>query len=192
MRAFALILAMASLASAAAPEEAPPIKQFKRKAVGKGAIAGATAGALFEEAENNPHEWGRTWGGLGKRFASTFGKHAIKSGIQVTVGTIRHEELSYRPSGKHGFGPRVKYALVSVVITRNTTTGKKTFAAGEVSGAVGSGLISRLWMPVRLHTVGSGLGSAVITVGFDAGVNVAKEFWPEIRHAKRTQNQIDH
>ena len=178
------IIFIVGLASAA---ELPSAKEVQRKATSKGAIAGSVAGAGIQQARNSPHEWGSGWAGFGKRLGSTFGKSAVKNGIKLTVGTIRDEELSYRPSGKQGFKPRVKYALLSTVITRKKTTGKKTFASGEVSGAVGAGFISRLWQPARLHTVSSGIGSAGISLGVDAGLNVTREFWPEIRHPKRAR-----
>jgi len=123
-------------------------------------------------------------GGFGKRLGSAFAKHVVKNVIQYPVAHFRHEELGYHPSGKHGFGPRLKYALVSTVITRKTTTGRRTVAAGEISGAVGSGLVSRLWQPARLHTLSSGFASGGITLGADAGLNVAKEFWPRNRHPR--------
>ncbi len=167
--------------------ELPSAKEYQRKATGKGALIGAGAGAGIQQAQDSPTEWGSGWAGFGKRFASSLGKHAVKSGIQLTVGAIRHEDLVYHPSGKQGFRPRLQYALLSTVITRKTTTGQKTFAAGEVSGAVGAGFISRLWQPARLHTFGSGIGSAGITLGVDAGMNVTREFWPEIRHPKKAR-----
>ncbi len=180
----ASIVLIAGMASAA---ELPSPKEYRQKATSKAAIAGAVAGASIQQAQNGPREWGPGWAGFAKRLGSSFAKNGVKSAIKLTVGTIRHEELSYRPSGKEGFKPRLEYALLSTVITRKTTTGQKTFASGEVSGAVGAGFISRLWQPVRLHTVGSGIGSAGISLGFDAGLNVTREFWPEIRHPKRAR-----
>jgi len=80
---------------------------------------------------------------------------------------------------------RMKYALVSTVVTHKTTTGKRTPALGRISGDFGSGLISRAWQPARLHTLGSGLATGGIMLGVDAGSNVVREFWPEIRHPHR-------
>lgn len=184
LRTAGLVCLAGQLISAA---ELPTPKQYQEKATDKEAFIGAAAGATIQQAANHPQEWGATWAGFGKRFASSFGKHAVKDGIQLTVAAIRHEELHYQPSGKQGFRPRLKYALLSTVITRKTTTGKKTFASGEVSGALGAGFISRLWQPARLHTFGSGIGSAGITLGVDAGLNVTREFWPEIRHPKKAR-----
>ena len=147
----------------------------------------AAAGAAINQANDTPHEWGQGVAGFGKRFASAFGKHVVHKTIQYPIARLRHEEFGYHPSGKTGFAPRLKYALVSTVITHKTDTGNRTVAVGELSGAFGSGLISRLWQPASLHTVASGLTSGGITLGIDGGMNVVKEFWPEIRHPRRTR-----
>jgi hypothetical protein len=144
----------------------------------------SVAGAGIQQARNNPREWGGGFSGFGKRLASGFGEHVVKGTIEFGVATVRHEELGYRPSNRQGFGPRLKYALASTVVTHKTTTGKPTFASGRVSGAFGSGFISRSWMPARFHTVASGAATGGILLGVDAGTHVAKEFWPEIRHPR--------
>lgn len=143
----------------------------------KSALA-AAAGAGFNQARNVPHEWGQGGAGYGRRFASSFGTHIVNNSIRYAVGGMRHEELGYQPSGKHGFGPRLKYALVSTVITHKTTTGSKTVAAGNISGAFGSGLISRAWQPASTRTLAAGLGTGGIILGIDASTHVAREFWP--------------
>ena len=171
----------------AAETERPAAARYVRHTFGKSSLIRSGAGAAIQQARNNPREWGRGGAGFGKRLASGFGEHAIKGTIEFGVATARHEELGYRPSGKQGFGPRLKYALMSTVVTRKTTTGKKTFASGRVSGAMGSGFVSRLWMPTRFHTISSGVATGGVLLSVDAGTHVAREFWPEIRHPGRRQ-----
>ena len=145
----------------------------------------AGAGAAIDQANDTPHEWGQGAAGFGRRFGSAFGKHIVHKTIQYPVSRLLHEEFSYRRSDKTGFGARLKHAVVATVITHKTTTGKQTVAVGEISGAVGSGLISRLWQPASTGTVAAGFTSGGITLGVDAGMNVVREFWPEIRHPHR-------
>jgi len=149
--------------------------------------AGAAAG--ISQAKGTPYEWGGGVAGYARRLGSAFGKHIVKSSIQYSIAHLRHEELEYRGSGKDGAGPRLRYALVSTVITHKTTTGERTVSTSEIAGVVGSGLISRLWQPASLHTVASGFGSAGISLGADAGYNVVREFWPEIRHPRRNKQK---
>lgn len=182
----ALLLA-AQIAPAAVRQERrhPYRDRYVKDTFGKRAWIGAGTSAGIQQLRNNPHEWGGGAAGFGKRFGSAVGEHVVKNTIQFSVASIRHEELGYRRSGKHGFGPRLRYALVSTVVTHKTTTGKRTPAVGRISGAFGSGMISRAWMPARLHTVGSGLGSGGWMLAADAGSNVAREFWPEHRRHRR-------
>ena len=177
----AFILA-ASLASGAVQSNHPYRRQYVKDTFGKKAAIGTTGGAVVSHVRNSPHEWGRGPSGLGKRVGSAFGEHIIKNSIQFGVASVRHEDLKYHPSTQRGFGPRLRHALVSTVVTQKTTTGKRTMAAGRVSGAVGSGFISRAWQPARLHTIGSGAATSGVLLGADAGSNVVREFWPEIRH----------
>jgi hypothetical protein len=93
--------------------------------------------------------------------------HVVHNSIKFGVGAARHEDLHYRRSNQKRFGPRMRHALVSTVVTRKTTNGKKTVAAGNISGAMGSGML-----------IGSGVASGGVTLGASAGANVAREFWP--------------
>jgi hypothetical protein len=142
-------------------------------------------GAAVNQGTNTPSEWGQGASGFGKRLGSAFAKHLVKKAIQFPVARMRHEALGYQRSHQPGFGPRLRHALLATVITHKTTTGKKTVAAGEISGAIGSGLISRLWQPASVRTLSAGFTSGGITLGVDAGSNVVREFWPEIRHPHR-------
>ena len=160
---------------------------FVRRAFGAKSWVMAGASAAINQARGSPQEWGGGAAGLGKRFASSFGKHMIQTSIHYPISRLRHEEFGYHPSGKTRFGPRLEYALLATVITHKTITGKRTIAAGEISGAVGSGLLSRLWQPASTGSLAAGFGSAGITLGADAGLNVVREFWPEIRHRHRAR-----
>lgn len=147
-----------------------------------GAVARASAGAGITQATNTPHEWGQGAAGFGKRLASAFGKHLVKVGIQYPVARLAHEELGYQRSDQTKFKLRLRHALIATVYTTKTTTGRKTISKSELAGAFGSGMISRLWQPASVRTVGYGFLSGGITLGVDAGSNVLREFWPDIRH----------
>ena len=184
LQVIAISLMLAFTAQAAEKRPHRYRSRYVKHTFGKQAALQTGVSAGVQHLRNSPHEWGQGIGGFGKRVASGFGQHVVKNSIQYPIAAFRHEELGYRPSGKKGFGPRLGYALTSTVITHKTTNGKKTVAAGRISGAVGSGFISRAWQPARLHTVSSGAASAGVMLGVDAGNNVVREFWPEIRHPR--------
>ena len=166
-------------------QPAPHRQSYVKHTFRPESMARSGVGAAIDQARNAPHEWGGGVTGFGKRLGSAIGTHVVKNTIEFGVASVRHEEMGYRPSGKQGFGPRLKYALLSTVVTRKTTTGQRTVASGRISGDIGGGFISRLWQPVRLHTVASGVATSGILLGADAGTHVVKEFWPEIRHPHR-------
>lgn len=139
----------------------------------------------------NSPPYGRTAEGFGKRVGSGLGKNAVKTTVEYAVAGARHEDLRYHRSNKSGFKPRMEHALVSTVVTNKTTNGKKTVAAGKISGNVASGFASRAWQPAALRTASSGAASAGVAVGAEAGANVAQEFWPEIRHPVKAHKKAE-
>jgi len=180
-----LILSAGALFSAPSPKDDPSdpsLAHYAKHAVGPKAVVMAGVGAGVNQLNDTPREWGQGGVGFGRRFASAFGKHIVHKAIQYPVSKLLHEEFGYHRSVKQGFGPRLKDALLATVITHKTTTEKPTVAVGEISGAMGSGLISRLWQPASVRAVGHGFASGGITLAIDAGLNVFREFWPNIRH----------
>ena len=165
----------------------PYRKQYVKETFGKGALAGVGVRAGINQARNSPRQWGSGPGGLGKRLASGMATHVVNNTIKFGVAAARHEDLHYCRSQDKRFGPRLRHALVSTVVTRKTTSGRKTVAAGRISGAMGSGLISRAWQPVAMRTVGGGLASGGVTLGASAGANVAREFWPRKQRGKQAR-----
>jgi len=178
-----LTLSASTITTASVPDPHKPTRRnYVRHTFGAPAIGKSAAGAGIQQLRHSPKEWGQGAGGFAKRLGSGFGTHVVNNTIHYGVSSWRHEEVGYRPSDKTGFGPRMKYALMSTVVTRKTTSGKKTVATGELSGAFGSGMISRAWQPASTCTVASGAATGGVILGVDAGTHVIKEFWPEIRH----------
>lgn len=166
-------------------EESSAEGQYLHRLFNLESAARSLATAGLDQAVGTPSEWGGGMKGFGRRFGSAFGTHIIRSTIHFGVSRMLHEELGYQRSDKQGFRQRLTYALLATVVTHKTTTGRQTVAVGEISGVVGGGLISRLWYPARFHTVASGFAAAGIGFGAEAGMNVMREFWPEIRHPHR-------
>lgn len=183
-RRLSKLLIISLIAGTVAATEKPKNSEGKRylkHTFSAGAVGRAGVGAGVTQATNTPREWGQGAAGFGKRLGSGFGKHLVKSGIQYPLAKAFHEEFGYTRSHKKGFGPRLKYALTATIITRKTTTGKRTVSKSELGSAFGSGMVSRLWQPASTRTIGAGFASGGIAIGADAAGNVAREFWPE-RH----------
>jgi len=164
-------IATTVLLTAGSATGAEPAKHsnFVKETFGKVAFIGAGVSAGVGQLRNNPKAWGQGVEGFSKRFASGFAGHIVNNSIAYGVGHALHEDMRYYPSDKQGFGPRLGYALESTVITHRTDTGDRTVAYGRISGAVGGGFISRFWQPVALHTFASGITSAGVSLGAQAG-----------------------
>ena len=159
---------------------------YRKNTVSARAAAQSAASAGIGQLRNSPHEWGQGVAGFAKRFGSSMAHRAVSSTIEFGVGAIRHEDPRYYHSGKQGFWPRTKYALVSTVLVHREGHEKRSVAVGRISGAVGGGLISRAWQPASGAALGLGVASAGISLGATAGFNMASEFWPDIhRHLHR-------
>src|SRR5262249_39051229 len=105
-----------------------------------------------------------------------FATHATKTTVEHAVAAPLHEDLDYHRSNKKGLAPRLKHALVSTVVTRNTKTGRRTPAMGRISGNVAAGAVS----PAAL-TGASAVPTAGLGLAANAGANVGREFWPQKR-----------
>jgi len=162
------------------------LHEYRKSTVSRGAMARTAAGAGFGQLRHHPREWGQGGRGYSKRFASGLGQRAVKGTIQFGVGTLRHEDpRSTKPLKPPGFRAKMKDALRNTFTVRRFGHKKRSVAAGRISGAVGSGLVSRAWQPAAAAGVGSGLASGGIALGADLGINTAREFIPDKKKHKR-------
>lgn len=183
-----MILCLAALPVAATNQNAhrkahPYREDWKRSTFGKGATASAVGGAAIGQATGHPKNYGGGAGGFSKRVGAGFATHAVGSTVHHAVAAPLHESLHYERSNKRGFGPRLGHALTSTVIARNTKNGKRQPAVGRLSGHAASGAFSQ----AAMHA-GSGAATAGVGIGAEAGVNVAKEFWPK-RHREHASRR---
>ena len=155
-----------------------------RRSVDAGELMRIGAGASLDQARNDPREWGRGWDSYGVRMASHLGQHLLKEQIVFAVRALDHEDPRPILSGMTGFWPRTRFAVVHTFITRNDN-GQSMPAYGRFAGDYAAGFVSRLWFPDRFHTAGAGFKARTGALAVDVGMNVLREFWPEIRHGFR-------
>lgn len=182
-----LALAVAAAFAGAPPashtsHEHPYVRRWKHATFGKGALARVTAGAAINQLRNHPAKYGGGISGFGKRLGAGFATNAVGKTVEHGLAARLHEDLDYHPSGKHGVGPRLEYALESTVVTHNTRTGKRTPAIGRLAGHAASGAFAQ-----GVLAAGSGAATAGVGLGIDAGANVAREFMPRKLHKMKRQ-----
>ncbi len=143
-------------------------------------VIGNLMGAGLGQLTNTPSEWGQGWGAYGERYASGFGSTLSRQAFAFTLESALHEDPRYFPSTETSFGARVKHALKFALITE-TDSGDERFAYSRVISAFGSGQLVNVWQPRSTSHVSDGLERGVITLGVDAGFNLAQEFIPSFR-----------
>jgi hypothetical protein len=136
--------------------------------------------AAINQWRSYPSEWGQGWDAFGVRFASQLGQQLVREQLEFGVWAMDHEDPRWNRSGLTGMWPRTRYAIVHTFITKSDS-GTTMPAYSRFVGDYGAGLISRRWYPDRFHTASQGLEAGTISLGFDVGMNVAREFWPHRR-----------
>jgi hypothetical protein len=146
-------------------------------------MAGASAG--ITQLQNVPPEWGQGAEGYGRRFANYYAYATTSSMLQMAGEDIMHEDNLYYGSGEHGVWRRVKYAVKSSVLARSDD-GTQHLSVSQIGSTAGAAFISRLWQPRSNNSAGDGAVSFGISMATNAGVNVIREFLPDItRHVFR-------
>lgn len=143
----------------------------------------AAAGAGINQAMNTPSEWHQGAEGYGRRFASVYGGHIVQSTVMYGASAALHEDNRYFRSGETGFGARLKYALVSTFMARHDD-GSRHFSLSRMSSYAATAAVSRAWQPPSTDKTLNALNGFGISVGVEAGFNVAREFLPGIFHSR--------
>jgi len=148
-------------------------------------ILQAAASAGISQAEDTPKEWGGGAEGYGRRVGNAYAQNVIHRTLQYGVSAALHEDNRYFVSGQTGFLRRTKYALVSTLLARHDN-GSQALSISRIGSAAGSAFISRAWQPRSTTSAGDGAVAFGITMGVDAGFNVLREFWPDLkRHLRK-------
>jgi hypothetical protein len=120
--------------------------------------------------------------GYGRYYWRAFADQASGSFFtEAIVPALTHEDPRYYTLGYGGFFRRARYALSRVVITR-TDSGRNTFNISEIGGnAMEAGLANLYYPPQErsLHNTAVNWASQLEAASLN---NLAREFWPDIRH----------
>lgn len=134
------------------------------------------------QVAGDPAEW-KGFSGYAKRAASQFAGFAIQGSIQSSLAAAVGYDTRYAPSHRTGFFARSGHAISRTFVTTNAE-GKSRLDAPNLAGIYGAAMIQTLWYPARYNWK-DGLRNGNINVGFDAGINLLREFGPDIKRAFR-------
>jgi len=143
----------------------------------------SAAGAGINQAMNTPSEWGQGAAGYGRRFASSFGAYMVQATVMYGTSAALHEDNRYFQSGESGAGARLKYAILSTFMARHDD-GSRHFSWSRIISYGAAAGISRAWQPPSNRGAINVVDAFAISVGAEAGFNVAREFLPGIFHSR--------
>jgi hypothetical protein len=140
----------------------------------------AGIGAAVDQWRDRPSEWGQGWGAYGDRYASHIGYYIVQRSVMFPVEALDHEDTRYHRSTRTSLKGRVGDALLHT-IWRPSDSGEMMPAYSEFLGDYSAAAISRLWWPSHYHTGSSIFVAGSDTILVDAGINVLREFTPDIK-----------
>lgn len=142
-------------------------------------LAGVYAGVY--QWQNDYPQWKQGASGYGKRYGATFADGALSTYISEGIlPTVLHEDPRFFRLGEGTKWHRIYYAMTRVLVTK-TDAGTNRFNNSEIEGNLMAAALGVLYYPPLNRTVGDTLEKFGINVVSDAGFNVLKEFWPDMR-----------
>ncbi len=126
-----------------------------------------------------PQEWEQGVSGYGKRYADIMGQYSIRKTVTYGLESAFHEDNRYFASGQKSFWPRTGYALKSSLMARHDN-GKRYPSASLLVGYASGAYLSRFWQPPSTRSVGDAAVSFGISMGWNIGFSVLKEFLPDM------------
>jgi len=143
-------------------------------------------GAAFDsglaQAENNDPSFGQGTAGYAKRYGAALAD-SVSTGFFHTYlfpVVFRQDPRYYRKL--EGSAPgRLGHAL-SHVFVAESDSGRKTFNFSEWLGTTSSVVLSNTYHPGNSRGIGAASERIGVSIAWDAGFNVLREFWPEVVH----------
>jgi hypothetical protein len=156
---------------------------FVKNGISPAAFLGSAFGAGIAQATNSPSGYGQGAEGYGKRFGSSMATGASANFFSTFVlASISREDPRFFVHGRGTFGKRFKHAVTRVVVAPEDRGGYG-FNWGAVFGPLCAETLANTYLPVREQTGARTMERYGGDVGTTVGVNVLKEFWPDIfRH----------
>ena len=142
-------------------------------------LAASGAAAAISLGLDSPTEWGQSPSGYGKRLGNNVGRVVMRSTMEYGFATLLKEDTRYIASRKTGTMARLKYALISTYVVRNSQ-GHGRFAFSRLIANGGTSALSRYWYPPSWQGGDQIAGDVGIISAIQAGYNVAREFGPDI------------
>jgi hypothetical protein len=143
-------------------------------------ITGIYAGV--SQVSNQYPEFGQGSKGYAKRYGGAFGDNFFGNYLTEAAFPVlfKQDPRYFRMGPQYGFWKRVGYSATRVLVTRGDS-GARQFNFSEIIGNGGAASISSIYYPASGRNTHAVLDKWMLDVGSDAGFNILKEFWPDMR-----------
>ena len=138
--------------------------------------------AGVDQARDYPSQWGGGMGAYGERVANRYGRFLVANSVSALGNAALGYEPRYDLCRCHGFGARVRHAVVRDFVTYNRTERDLRPAIPSYAGAFVSGMVSSQWLPGKQNVVRSGALAMLSQAGYGSAYNIFSEFAVDILH----------
>jgi hypothetical protein len=138
--------------------------------------------AAGSQWSNQYPEFGQGAKGYAKRYGGAFADSAVGNYMTEAVFPVMlHQDPRYfRMGNQYGFWKRVGYSASRVIVTRGDS-GARQFNFSEIVGNATAASVSAAYYPPSSRHPEEVCEKWALNVGSDAGFNILKEFWPDMR-----------
>jgi len=137
---------------------------------------------LMGQARNSNPSYGQGFSGYAKRYGTFYADTGIGTLMTTSVlPTLLHQDPRYFQLGSGGIWHRAMYSVSRIFVAR-TDNGDLQFNSSEIVGNAVAAGISNIYHSQNQRTLGNTLSIWGTDIMLNAVCNVAKEFWPDLRH----------
>ena len=145
-------------------------------------VLGVFGSALISHISRDPVEWGLGAHGYFHRVQNRFYTAGIDGVVHDSLAAALHEDTRYQPYRGDGKGlSRAAHAVKRTFLTYNDS-GQRVFDFSGLAGIYSSSMLSTYWHP-HPSPLGAGVRAGNFGVILQTGMNVFKEFSPDLKHA---------
>jgi hypothetical protein len=169
------------LATSRAPLTAnQKFRLFIKESIAPASLLGSAFGAGIDQATNTPSGYGQGAQGYGKRLGASLATESSKNFFGTfIIASIARQDPRFFVHGEGTFGQRIGHAISRVVVAPKDQGGYG-FNWGGVIGPLGAEALANTYLPVREQTGARTMSRYGTGLAMAAGINVLKEFWPDI------------
>lgn len=161
------------------------LELFAGKSIAPSRFLSSAAGAGIRQASDSLPEYGQGMSGYGKRLGSSMATGASTEFFGTFLfASLMHRDPRYFVSLHGGLWQRIGYGVSRLVITR-TDAGTEGANLPGLLGPLFAESLANSYLPVKEQTAGRTFSRYGIRLGFTAGSNIVKEYWPTIFRSLR-------